>query len=63
MLAAIEFNKEIALSIRDTCIADGMLVNNVKPNAIRVMPALTISNKEIDEALAIFDKVFAGVKV
>ncbi|MGP8080595.1 MAG: aspartate aminotransferase family protein [Dehalococcoidales bacterium] len=63
LLAAIEFNKEIALSIRDTCIAEGMLVNNVKPNAIRVMPALTISNKEIDEALAIFDKVFAGVKV
>jgi 4-aminobutyrate aminotransferase-like enzyme len=40
-----------------------MMVNNVKPNAVRVMPPLTISNKEIDEALGIFDKVFAEVKV
>jgi 4-aminobutyrate aminotransferase-like enzyme len=45
------------------CIENGMTVNNVKPNAVRIMPPLTISNKEIDEALSIFDKVFAGVKV
>jgi 4-aminobutyrate aminotransferase-like enzyme len=44
-------------------VENGMMVNNVKPNAVRIMPPLTISTKEIDEALAIFDKVFAGVKV
>jgi 4-aminobutyrate aminotransferase-like enzyme len=40
-----------------------MTINDVKSNAVRIMPPLTISNKEIDEALAILDKVFGEVKV
>jgi acetylornithine/N-succinyldiaminopimelate aminotransferase len=62
LLAAIEFDKEIGQSVRVACMEKGMLVNNVKPNAIRIMPALTISNQEIDEALGIFDKVFSNIK-
>ena len=63
LLAAIEFKSDMSQSIMAACIKNGMMVNNVKPNAVRVMPPLTISNKEIDEALHIFDKVFAEVKV
>ena len=63
LLAAIEFNSDISKSIMAACVENGMMVNNVKANAVRVMPPLTISNQEIDEALSIFDKVFAGVKV
>ena len=63
LLAAVEFNKDISASVMAACVENGMMVNNVKPNAVRIMPPLTISSKEIDEALAIFDKVFAGVKV
>jgi acetylornithine/N-succinyldiaminopimelate aminotransferase len=63
LLAAIEFKSDMSQSIMATCVKNGMMVNNVKPNAVRVMPPLTISNKEIDEALGIFDKVFAEVKV
>jgi predicted acetylornithine/succinylornithine family transaminase len=63
LLAAVEFNKDMSQSIMAACVENGMMVNNVKPNAVRIMPPLTISNKEIDEALSIFDKVFAGVKV
>jgi predicted acetylornithine/succinylornithine family transaminase len=63
LLAAVEFNKDMSQSIMAACVENGMMVNNVKPNAVRIMPPLTISNKEIDEALRIFDKVFAGVKV
>jgi predicted acetylornithine/succinylornithine family transaminase len=63
LLAAIEFNKDISQSVMAACVENGMMVNNVKPNAVRIMPPLTISDKEIDEALGIFDKVFAGVKV
>ena len=62
LLAAIELNKDIASSIKMTCIENGLMVNDVKPNAVRIMPPLNISNKEIDEALGILDKVFAGVK-
>ena len=63
LLAAIEFNKDMSQSIMAACVEKGLMVNNVKPNAVRIMPPLTISNKEIDEALSIFDKVFANVKV
>jgi len=63
LLAAIEFNKDIALSVKMTCIENGMMVNDVKPNAVRVMPPLTISNKEIDEAIGIFNKVFSSLKI
>jgi predicted acetylornithine/succinylornithine family transaminase len=63
LLAAIEFNKDISQSVMAACVENGMMVNNVKPNAVRIMPPLTISDKEIDEALGIFDKVFAEVKV
>jgi len=63
LLAAIEFDKDMSQSIMAACVENGMMVNNVKPNAVRVMPPLTISKKEIDEALGIFDKVFANVKV
>ena len=63
LLAAIEFKSDMSQSIMAACVKNGMMVNNVKPNAVRVMPPLTISNKEIDEALGIFDKVFAEVKV
>jgi acetylornithine/N-succinyldiaminopimelate aminotransferase len=62
LLAAIEFNQDMSKSIMAACVENGMMVNNVKANAVRVMPPLTISNEEIDEALSIFDKVFAAVK-
>ena len=63
LLAAIEFNQDLSKSIMAACVENGLMVNNVKPNAVRVMPPLTINNKEIDEALNIFNKVFAEVKV
>ena len=63
LLAAIEFNNDLSKSVMAACVENGMMVNNVKPNAVRVMPPLNISKQEIDEALSILDKVFAGVKV
>ena len=50
-------------AIKLACIENGMTINDVKPNAVRIMPPLTISNQEINEALGIFDKVFANIKV
>jgi 4-aminobutyrate aminotransferase-like enzyme len=63
LLAAIEFNKDLAAAIKLTCIENGLMVNDVKPNAIRIMPPLNISKQEIDEALSILDKVFAEIKL
>jgi 4-aminobutyrate aminotransferase-like enzyme len=37
----------------------GLLLNPVKPNAIRFMPPLTIVKKDIDAAISILDKALA----
>jgi 4-aminobutyrate aminotransferase-like enzyme len=39
----------------------GLLLNPVKPNAIRFMPPLIVTRKEIDEAIGVLDKVLAKV--
>ena len=61
LLLAMEFSSDIAGSLVTACLDRGLLVNRVKPNALRFMPPLIIGNKEVDEALGILDKVLSGV--
>jgi acetylornithine/N-succinyldiaminopimelate aminotransferase len=43
----------------DGCLAAGLLVNRVKPNAIRLMPPLNVTPEEVDAGLTILDRVLA----
>jgi len=61
LLVALEFNKDIAAAVVQACLERGLLVNRLKPNALRFMPPLIISRAEIDEALDILDKALASV--
>jgi acetylornithine/N-succinyldiaminopimelate aminotransferase len=61
LLLAVEFNNEIGQKILDACVENGLLVNRVKPNAIRLMPPLIIGNKEVDEAIGVLDTVFSKI--
>jgi predicted acetylornithine/succinylornithine family transaminase len=61
LLVAIQFNSDLTQNIVKSCMERGLLLNPVKPNAIRFMPPLTIAKREIDEAIAILDKVLAKV--
>jgi acetylornithine/N-succinyldiaminopimelate aminotransferase len=61
LLVAIEFNSELGQSLLMACLENGLLVNRVKPNAIRLIPPLIIGRKEVDEAVGILDKVFSGI--
>jgi len=61
LLVAMEFDSEIAQSLVMACLERGLLVNRVKPNALRFMPPLIIGNKEVDEALLILDKALASM--
>ena len=63
LLLAIEFNQDIAQAALKTCLENGLLVNKVKPNALRFIPPLIITKKDVDEALAILDKSLAGFNV
>jgi len=61
LLVAMEFSSDIAQSVLTACLERGLLVNRVKPNAVRFMPPLIIENKEVDEALGILDSALSGL--
>lgn len=48
LLLAVEFSDNIARAVVESCNKTGVLLNPVRPNAIRIMPPLTITRQEID---------------
>jgi len=62
LLKAMEFNNEIADSLVMACLEKGLLVNRVKPNALRFMPPLIIGEPEVDQAKGILEEVLAGFR-
>jgi acetylornithine/N-succinyldiaminopimelate aminotransferase len=60
LLVAVEFKSDIAPSLVMDCLKKGLLVNQLKPNAVRLMPPLIIGNGEVDEALGILDGVLSA---
>lgn len=61
LLLAVEFSSDIARSMVMACLERGLLVNQLKPNALRFMPPLIIGNGEVDEALGILDKALSTI--
>jgi predicted acetylornithine/succinylornithine family transaminase len=61
LLVAMEFSSDLAQPLVMACLERGLLVNRVKPNALRFMPPLIVGKKEVDEALGILDKALASV--
>ncbi len=50
-----------ARQICDRCLTGGLLINNARENTLRLLPPLTISKKEIDEAIGILNWVLLDV--
>jgi acetylornithine/succinyldiaminopimelate/putrescine aminotransferase len=61
LLLAMEFERDIAEDVLTACLAKGLLVNKLKPNAIRLIPPLIIGDAEIDKALGIIDEALSGI--
>ncbi|MCK4242262.1 MAG: aspartate aminotransferase family protein, partial [Dehalococcoidia bacterium] len=59
LLVAMEFSRDIADGVVKACLERGLLLNAVRPGAVRFMPPLIIGEKEVDEAIAILEKVLA----
>lgn len=51
LLIAVQLTGDFAALLAKRCLAEGLLVNNVKPDALRLMPALNVTEAEIDEAI------------
>jgi len=62
LLVAMEFNSDIAGSLVMACLERGLLVNRVKPNALRFMPPLIIGKEDVDEAADILGKALSSVE-
>lgn len=62
LLVAMEFDSDIAQTLAMACLEKGLLVNKLKPNAIRFIPPLIIGKKEVDEALAVLGEALTGLK-
>ena len=59
LIWALELDRPVAEEIMGVCSEEGLLVNNVKPTALRFIPPLTVSEDEIDRAIEIVDRVLA----
>ncbi|MEE8338189.1 MAG: aspartate aminotransferase family protein [Dehalococcoidia bacterium] len=61
LLRALVLNDEIAGAVAMAAMERGLFVNAVRPNAIRFMPALTVTEDEIDRAVAIIEDALNSV--
>ena len=62
LLVAMEFDSDIAQSAAVACLDGGLVVNRLKPDALRFMPPLNIGDEEVDEALSILNKALTSVE-
>ncbi len=61
LLVAVELSSDIADDVVKACLDEGLLLNAVKPSALRFMPPLIIGQSEVDEAMGILEGVLAKV--
>ena len=63
LLIALEFSNEIAGELVMACLGKELLVNAVKPNALRFMPPLIITEREVDRATQVLEGVLGEQKI
>ncbi len=56
LLLAVSLSSEAAAGVVTLCRERGLLVNNVRPDRIRLMPALIVGDEEIDRACDILEE-------
>ena len=61
LLVALAFRSDLGAALVGACRERGLLLNNVRPNALRFMPPLTVSEDEIDRAVEIVEESLAAV--
>jgi len=55
LLIAVGLAGDHAEKVVMDCLANGLIVNNVRPNAVRLAPPLVVSHAEVDEAVSILE--------
>jgi acetylornithine/N-succinyldiaminopimelate aminotransferase len=60
LLLALDLGRDIASEVADVAMARGLLVNAPRPDSLRFMPSLTVSDDEIDRMIDILDGILGG---
>ena len=57
LMWALQFTSDIGEQMTNAALANGLLVNNVRPNAVRIVPPLTVSDEDLEQGLAILEHI------
>lgn len=60
LMMGMELN-ESGMRVADRCIEEGLLINCTQDKVLRIMPAMTVSKKQIDQAIQILERVLSDV--
>jgi acetylornithine/N-succinyldiaminopimelate aminotransferase len=55
LLLALDLKREVASEVVDRALACGLLINAPRPDSLRFMPALTVTDDEISQMIDILD--------
>ncbi len=61
LLLAMQFNDTIAPKLVAACNQEGLLLNPVRPDTVRFMPPLIITEADVDEAMATLERGLAAI--
>ncbi len=61
LLVALELKTDIAADVAGAARERGLLCNNVRPNRVRLMPPLTVTEEDLDRAVEILDASLTAV--
>ena len=59
LMWAVQFSGDIGERITNAALQNGLILNNVRPNAVRIVPPLTVTEEELEQGLAILEHVIA----
>jgi predicted acetylornithine/succinylornithine family transaminase len=56
LLQAVEFDRDIAKGVALLCLEQGLIVNNLKPNLLRLIPPLIVQPRDVEKALRLLKR-------
>jgi len=57
LMWAVQFTGDIGERLTNDALANGLILNNVRPNAVRIVPPLTVTDEDLEQGLAILEHV------
>jgi acetylornithine/N-succinyldiaminopimelate aminotransferase len=62
LMWAVQFSSDIGERMTNAALAAGLIVNNVRPNAVRIVPPLTVTEDELQHGLDMLEHVIDEVE-